>query len=208
MSEDASLWVPADAGVAGLRRAARSCRGCEAWRQGTQTVFGEGPTDAAIMLVGEQPGDREDLDGRPFVGPAGRVLDRALDRIGLGRDDVYLTNAVKHFRWEQRGKRRLHRKPSLAHIRACAPWLREELRVVAPDVLVLMGATAAQALLGSGFRVTEHRGEIVETDLPSRVTATVHPSSILRVADRHDREASLEAFVHDLEVVAGSRGRR
>jgi DNA polymerase len=160
------------------------------------------------MLVGEQPGDREDLDGHPFVGPAGRVLDRALDRIGLARGDVYLTNAVKHFRWEQRGKKRIHRKPSLTHIRACAPWLREEMRVVAPDVVILMGATAAQAVLGSDFRVTEHRGEIVETDLSAVVTATVHPSSVLRVADKQEREASFEAFVRDLEVAAASRGRR
>ena len=166
-------------------------------------MFGEGPARASIVLVGEQPGDREDLEGRPFVGPAGRVLDRALDQIGLGRDDVYVTNVVKHFRWEQRGKKRIHRKPSLTHIRACEPWLREELRLVAPDVVVLMGDNAAQAVLGRDFRVTEHRGELVETDLPSRVTATVHPSSILRVADEDERKASFEAFVHDLAAAVG-----
>jgi DNA polymerase len=160
------------------------------------------------MLVGEQPGDREDVEGRPFVGPAGRLLERALDRIGLHRDDVYLTNAVKHFRWEARGKKRIHRKPSLAHVRACDPWLRAEIRVVAPDVVVLMGATAAQGVLGTDFRVTQHRGEFLESPLDALVTATVHPSSILRIGEVEERDAALAAFESDLRNAAEAVGDR
>jgi DNA polymerase len=160
------------------------------------------------MLVGEQPGDREDVEGRPFVGPAGRLLERALDRIGLHRHDVCLTNAVKHFRWEARGKKRIHRKPSLAHVRACDPWLRAELRVVAPDVVVLMGATAAQGVLGTDFRVTQHRGEFLESPLDAFVTATVHPSSILRIGEEDDRAAALAAFESDLRHAAEAVGDR
>lgn len=194
--------VPPGADLVDLRLAARGCTACELHRTGTQTVFGEGGPDAGIMLVGEQPGDREDIEGRPFVGPAGRLLDDGLARAGIDRDDVYLTNAVKHFRWEeQRGKRRIHKKPGLVHIRACAPWLQAELHVVEPAVVVLLGATAAQAVLGPSFKVTEHRGELVPSDLEALVTATVHPSAILRTRD-DEREAAFGAFVQDLAFAA------
>ncbi len=202
-AEDASAWVPHRAGLPGLRKAARTCRGCELWRSGTQTVFGEGSTGVPMMLVGEQPGDREDVEGRPFVGPAGRLLRRALEHVGIPLDDVYLTNAVKHFRWEARGKKRIHRKPSLAHVRACEPWLRAELGVVRPDIVVLMGATAAQGMLGADFRVTQHRGQLVPASFHPRVTATVHPSSILRARDV-DRAAALKSFEADLRFAAGA----
>jgi uracil-DNA glycosylase len=164
-------------------------------------VFGEGPRDARILMAGEQPGDVEDREGRPFVGPAGRVLDDALAAIGLDRGQVFVTNVVKHFRWElQRGKKRIHRKPGLAHVRACEPWFREELRVVDPEVVVLLGATAARALLGSGARVTELRGRPVSAPLDAVVVVTVHPSSILRTRDRDARRESFDAFVADLQV--------
>ena len=203
VADDASPWVPTRAGLTGLRRASQRCRGCELWERGTQTVFGEGPSTAHVMLVGEQPGDREDIEGRPFVGPAGRLLERALDDAGIARDDVYVTNAVKHFRCEeQRGKKRIHRKPSLAHIRACAPWLSEELRVVAPEVVVAMGATAARAIAGKEVRVTEHRGQPLETPLDAVVVPTVHPSSILRLSDGADRASAFSSFVADLKVAA------
>jgi DNA polymerase len=180
---------------------------CELWRKGTQTVFGEGSPDASVMLVGEQPGDREDLSGRPFVGPAGALLDRALAEASIPGHDVYLTNVVKHFNWEARGKRRIHRKPNLSHIRACRPWLDAEISVVDPQVLVLLGATAAQSLLGRDFRVTEHRGEIADSSLAPLVIATVHPSSILRARDATARHTELEAFVRDLRVAAGAMRR-
>jgi DNA polymerase len=153
------------------------------------------------MLVGEQPGDREDVEGRPFVGPAGRLLRQALEHVGIPLDDVYLTNVVKHFRWEGRGKKRIHRKPSLAHVRACEPWLRAEIRAVRPDIIVLMGATAAQGMLGADFRVTRHRGQLVPDSFHPRVTATVHPSSILRARDE-DRAKALESFEADLRFAA------
>ncbi|HET9310195.1 MAG TPA: UdgX family uracil-DNA binding protein [Actinomycetota bacterium] len=207
MADDASAWVPQRAGVPGLRKAARTCRGCELWRSGTQTVFGEGSSSAPIMLVGEQPGDREDIEGRPFVGPAGRLLKQALDHVGIPLPDVYLTNVVKHFRWEARGKKRIHRKPSLAHVRACEPWLRAEMRAVAPDIVVLMGATAAQSLLGGDFRVTQHRGRFVPASFHPLVTATVHPSSILRARDE-DRASALDSFEADLRFAAGAVSRR
>ena len=202
-SEDTSTPIPADADLAGLREAARGCTSCELHRIGTQTVFGEGPADARIMLVGEQPGDREDIEGHPFVGPAGRLLDTALERASIDRNAVYVTNAVKHFRWEeQRGKRRIHKKPSLAHVRACAPWLRAEMRLLRPDVVVLLGATAAQAVLGPRFKVTEHRGEFVGSDFDALVTATVHPSSILRSRDERERRDALDGLVRDLAFAA------
>jgi DNA polymerase len=207
MADDASEWVPRRAGVPGLREAARTCRGCELWRSGTQTVFGEGSSKARIMLVGEQPGDREDIEGRPFVGPAGRLLKRALDHVDVPLRDVYLTNVVKHFRWEARGKKRIHRKPSLAHVRACEPWLRAELRVVAPEVVVLMGATAAQSMLGGEFRVTQHRGRFVPAPFHPLVTATVHPLSILRARDE-DRQRALDSFESDLRFAAQAVTRR
>jgi DNA polymerase len=184
-----------------LRLRAKDCRACDLWKAGTQTVFGEGARDAEVMMVGEQPGDREDIEGKPFVGPAGRVLDEALERAGIDRDRVYITNVVKHFKWRPRGKRRIHQKPNVEEISACRPWLEGELRAVKPRVLVCLGATAAQALLGRQFRVSRQRGEFVDSPLAERVTATVHPSSILR-GDPEDRDAALADLVKDLEVVA------
>ena len=184
-----------------LREAAADCRACPLWKVGTQTVFGEGPEDAELMLVGEQPGDREDREGRPFVGPAGRLLDEALAEAGIDRSRAYLTNAVKHFKWRASGKRRIHAKPNWSEIAACRPWLDSELEVVRPDVLVCLGATAAQALLGRTFRVTKQRGQPVESDLAPHVLATIHPSAILR-GDPESRKSELAAFVKDLEVAA------
>jgi uracil-DNA glycosylase family protein len=184
-----------------LRLRAKDCKACDLWKTGTQTVFGEGAGDAEVMMVGEQPGDREDIEGKPFVGPAGRVLDTALEQAGIDRDRVYITNVVKHFKWRPRGKRRIHQKPNLEEISACRPWLEGELATVKPRVLVCLGATAAQALLGRQFRVSRQRGEFVDSPLAERVTATVHPSSILR-GDPEDREAALADLVKDLEVVA------
>jgi uracil-DNA glycosylase len=201
-SETAAPLVPEGPTLASLRQAAAECRACPLWKTGTQTVFGEGPADAALMLVGEQPGDREDLEGRPFVGPAGLLLDRALEESGIDRSSAYLTNVVKHFKWIGRGKRRIHQKPNWSEIGACLPWLEAEVAVVRPQVLVCLGAIAAQALLGRDFRVTRQRGQLVETPLAPRALATVHPSSILR-ADDDRREAEFEALVEDLRVVAG-----
>jgi uracil-DNA glycosylase family protein len=184
-----------------LREAAADCRACPLWKVGTQTVFGEGPRGADLMLVGEQPGDREDREGRPFVGPAGRLLDQALEEAGIDRTRVYVTNAVKHFKWTARGKRRIHAKPNWSEVAACRPWLDSELEVVRPDVLVCLGATAAQALLGRTFRVTKQRGEPVESDLAPHVLATIHPSAILR-GDPESRKSELAGFVKDLEVAA------
>jgi uracil-DNA glycosylase len=189
-----------------LRADAAGCRACDLWRSGTQTVFGEGRGRAEVMMVGEQPGDREDVEGRPFVGPAGKVLDRALEQVGIDRDQVYLTNVVKHFKWRPRGKRRIHQKPNLEEINACRPWLEGELEAVKPRVLVCLGSTAAQALLGRQFRVTRERGQFVESPLAPRVTATVHPSSILRAGEDADREEAMAAFVEDLRVVARELG--
>jgi uracil-DNA glycosylase family protein len=185
-----------------LRAEAADCKACDLWKTGTQTVFGEGSEDARIVFVGEQPGDNEDLAGRPFVGPAGRVLDEGLEAAGIERSLAYVTNAVKHFKWTARGKRRIHQKPNAAEIAACRPWLEAELAVVQPQVLVALGATAAQALLGRQFRVTKQRGVPVESDLAPYVVATVHPSSILRQETEEDRAAAMQAFVADLEVVA------
>jgi uracil-DNA glycosylase len=194
---------------AALRRDAADCRACDLWRTGTQTVFGEGPVPAAAMLVGEQPGDHEDLEGHPFVGPAGRILDQALEGAGLDRGEVYLSNAVKHFKWKARGKRRIHDKPNAAEVAACRPWLDAELELVQPRVLVPLGATAAQALLGRSFRVTKQRGvPLEETGLAAYVVATVHPSSILRVPDAEARHAAQAELTADLAVVAELVGRR
>lgn len=179
--------------------AARSCRACDLWRTGTQTVFGEGPRNADVMLVGEQPGDVEDRRGEPFVGPAGRVLDEALAAAGIDRARVYVTNAVKHFQWRPRGKRRLHEKPNGTEVAACRHWLELELRLVDPDLVVALGATAAQALLGPAFRVTKERGKLRTSPLAERVVATVHPSSILRAPDER-RDLEMKAFVKDLVV--------
>jgi len=185
-----------------LREAAAGCRACPLWENATQTVFGAGTRNSAAMFVGEQPGDREDLEGAPFVGPAGRLLDEALARAGIERQAVYVTNAVKHFKWEPRGKRRIHAKPSWSEMTACRPWIEAELAVVRPDVLVCLGATAAQSLLGRQFRVTKQRGEWIESDLAEYVTATIHPSAILRQRDDESRHREMEAFVADLELVA------
>ena len=185
-----------------LRAGAADCHACDLWKTGTQTVFGQGRESAEVMMVGEQPGDREDIEGRPFVGPAGRVLDQALEQVGIDRDLVYVTNVVKHFKWRPRGKRRIHQKPNLEEIRACRPWLDSELAMVQPRVLVCLGSVAAQALLGRQFRVTRERGRFVDSPLAARVTATVHPSSILRAGDDEARGAAMEQFVADLRVVA------
>ena len=198
----ASEFLPERLTLPALREAAATCRGCHLWQVGTQTVFGEGTPDADAMFVGEQPGDQEDRAGKPFVGPAGRVFDEALEEAGINREAVYVTNAVKHFKWQARGKRRIHQKPNWTEMTACRPWLEAELAVVKPRVLVLLGATAAQTLLGREFRVTQHRGELLESDLAAAVTATVHPSSILR-GEPEQRAASMAAFVADLRVVAG-----
>jgi len=197
----AADFLPATLSLPTLREAARGCRGCELYRLGTQTVFGEGLREAPVMLVGEQPGDQEDIQGRPFVGPAGKLLDRALIEAGIDRSRTYVTNAVKHFKWEPRGKRRIHQKPTWAELTACRPWLDAELAVVKPRVLVCLGATAAQALLGRQFRVTRQRGQLIASPLAEHVTATIHPSAILRARD-DQREAEYAAFVDDLRAVA------
>ena len=190
------------AGLEELQAAVHDCKNCDLWERATQSVFGEGPADAGAMFVGEQPGDREDLEGRPFVGPAGRVLDEAIEAAGIDRRHIYVTNVVKHFKWEPRGKRRLHSKPNAAEVHACRPWLEGEIRTLQPSVLVCLGATAAQALLGSGFRVSSQRGAWVRSPLAPNVLATVHPSSILRERDAERRHEAFTQFVSDLEVVA------
>jgi uracil-DNA glycosylase len=188
-----------------VREAAAGCKACDLWRSGTQTVFGEGATGATVMFVGEQPGNDEDLAGRPFVGPAGRILDEALAEAGIDRAQTYVTNAVKHFKWEPRGKRRIHQKPNWAEMTACRPWLETEIELVKPKVVVCLGATAAQSLLGRQFRVTKQRGVPVESELAAVVIATVHPSSILR-APPEDREQAMKDLVTDLRAVAKAMG--
>lgn len=194
--------VPERPSLPRLRAAAKRCRACELWKRGTQTVFGEGPKGASLMLVGEQPGDAEDLAGHPFVGPAGKLLDRALEEAGIDRGSVYVTNVVKHFKWEPRGKRRIHAKPNAGEIGACRPWLETEIALVRPHALVCLGATAAQALLGKSFKVSKQRGEFVASPLAPLVIATVHPSSILRAPADEARRAEMERFVADLKKVA------
>ncbi|HTW86218.1 MAG TPA: UdgX family uracil-DNA binding protein [Candidatus Sulfotelmatobacter sp.] len=186
-----------------LREAAAGCHGCDLYRHATQTVFGEGPLHATAMLIGEQPGDREDREGHPFVGPAGKLLHEALAEAGIDPARVYITNAVKHFAFVERGKRRIHRAPKRTEVRACLPWLEAELRLIQPGVVVALGATAAQALLGPKFRVTEERGRLVTSELAPRVVATVHPASILRAIDEDARRAARAEFVDDLRTVAG-----
>jgi uracil-DNA glycosylase len=200
--ETAAPLVPDRPSLPSLREAAAGCKACPLWEGATQTVFGEGARTAEIVFVGEQPGDVEDREGRPFVGPAGRVFDDALAAAGIDRKLAYVTNAVKHFKWQARGKRRIHQKPNAAELAACRPWLDAELAVVEPRVLVLLGATAAQALLGRGFRVTRERGVPVDSELAPNVLATVHPSSILRAPDETARREAYAAFVADLRVVA------
>lgn len=186
----------------GLAKISKNCKACDLWKRGTQTVFGEGQRDAKVMFVGEVPGDQEDLVGKPFVGPAGNLLDKAFYETGIDRSKIYVTNAVKHFNWEPRGKRRIHKKPSSTEIAACRPWLDAEIDRLKPQVIVCLGATAAQALLGKDFRVTQHRGEFIDSPLAAYVTATVHPSSILRAPDDETRHEEMKRFVADLKKVA------
>jgi uracil-DNA glycosylase len=197
----AADFMPARKTLPAMREAAQGCRGCDLYKRGTQAVFGQGRPQARVMMIGEQPGHEEDLAGQPFVGPAGRLLDRALAAAAITRDDVYVTNVVKHFKWEPRGKRRIHAKPNQMEIGACLPWLQAELDVVKPEAVVCLGATAAQALLGARFRVTKQRGQWLSAPRAPRVLATVHPSSILRAPDEEARHREFEAFVDDLRLV-------
>jgi len=198
----AAAPVPDTRNLRKLREVAAGCKACDLWKTGTQTVFGEGSSSAEIVFVGEQPGDKEDLEGKPFVGPAGRVFDEGLAAAGIDRRLAYVTNAVKHFKWEARGKRRIHQKPNAAELAACRPWLDAELEAVRPKVLVPLGATAAQALLGRQFRVSKDRGRPIDSELAPYVLATVHPSSILRQRTDEERAAAMADFIADLEVVA------
>jgi uracil-DNA glycosylase len=199
---DATPFLPDRKSLKALREAADGCRGCHLWRPATQTVFGEGRPSAKVVFVGEQPGDQEDRQGKPFVGPAGRELDRALEKVGIERRDIYITNVVKHFKFEERGRRRIHQTPKRFEIDACRPWLDEELRTIKPEALVILGATAGKALLGSKFKITQARGVPLESELAPLVVATVHPSSILRAPDDEARMAAREAFTADLKTVA------
>ena len=199
----AAAFVPARPTLSRLREAAAGCTGCDIYKRATQVVLGEGPADAPLMLVGEQPGNEEDLAGRPFVGPAGKLLDRALEEAGLDRRRAYVSNAVKHFKWEPRGKRRIHAKPTAGEVAACRPWLEAEIELIKPTAIVCLGATAAQALLGPCFRVTQERGRFVPSPLAPYVLATVHPSALLRAPDEETRQRETRRFVDDLRVVAG-----
>jgi uracil-DNA glycosylase len=202
--DDELKWAPAPvpdtSNLRQVEQASKSCTACHLYKLGTQTVFGEGPKRALLMLVGEQPGDYEDVAGKPFVGPAGKILDRALEEAGIDRSKVYVTNVVKHFKWEPRGKRRIHQKPNSREIAACRPWMEAELRLVRPKMLVCLGATAAQAIFGLSFRVTRDRGKILESTLAPKVVTTVHPSSLLRQPDEESREREYRLFVKDLRV--------
>ncbi len=197
----AAPLVPTKPTIPKLQSSAADCKACDLWKLGTQTVFGEGSSNARVMLVGEQPGDQEDIQGRPFVGPAGRILDKALEEAGINRNEVYVTNAVKHFKWEPRGKRRIHKKPNSMEITACKPWIEAEIQVVRPDVIVCLGATAAQALLGREFKVSTQRGMWVDSPLAPFVMATVHPSSLLRAPDDETRRRETARFIADLKRV-------
>jgi uracil-DNA glycosylase family protein len=201
-TQTAAPLIPAKPTLGTLREAAAGCKACDLWKLGTQTVFGEGARHATVMFVGEQPGDKEDLQGKPFVGPAGAVLDKALAAAGIERSEIYVTNVVKHFKWEPRGKRRIHKKPNALQIAACRPWLDAEIAVTRPRVVVLLGATAAQAILGKNFKVTQHRGELVPSDLAPYCMATVHPSSILRAPDDESRHAEMARFIDDMKKIA------
>jgi uracil-DNA glycosylase len=195
-------FIPEGGGMKAAREAAAGCRGCHLYEHATQTVFGEGPRSARIMLVGEMAGDREDREGHPFVGPAGRELDRALEAAGIERDEVYVTNVVKHFKFEERGKRRIHQTPRKGEIDACLPWLDTEIKLIRPRGIVTLGATAAKALLGPGFRLTQHRGELLESELAPVVAATIHPSAIVRDRDETSRNAERQALANELRAVA------
>jgi len=194
-------FFPEKINYTSLRQASAGCQGCDLYKLGTQTVFGEGKATSEVMFVGEQPGDEEDKTGHPFVGPAGRMLDKALEEAGIDRDKTYVTNVVKHFKWTPRGKRRIHEKPNAAEVRACSPWLKAEIDVISPRVLVCLGATAAQMLFGKDFRVTKMRGQWLDSDLAEKVMATVHPSSILRAPDPELREEQYRDFVRDLLMI-------
>ncbi|MDQ4145145.1 MAG: UdgX family uracil-DNA binding protein [Actinomycetota bacterium] len=196
--QTAAPLVPHTDDLESMRAAASGCRACPLWESGTQTVFGEGGVTAEVMFVGEQPGDKEDLAGKPFVGPAGRLLDDALQEAGIDRTKAYVTNIVKHFKWEPRGKRRIHKKPNMGEINACKPWLEGEIRAVGPRAIVCLGSSAAQGLLGKDFKVTQRRGELLDSPLAELVMATVHPSSILRARDDESRNLEMKAFVEDL----------
>jgi DNA polymerase len=209
-ADEKEYWRPAPAPKTSswseLREAARDCTACHLYKRATQTVFGEGPKHAPIMLIGEQPGDYEDVAGKPFVGPAGKIMDRALEEAGIERQDVYVTNAVKHFKWEARGKRRIHKKPNSREIAACRPWLEAELNVVKPKLVVCLGATAAQTVFGPAFRVTKDRGKVLSSKLAPKVLATVHPSSLLRQPDEQSRKREYNHFVRDLRAALEAAG--
>jgi uracil-DNA glycosylase family protein len=197
---------PDAASLAEMREASRECTACHLYKRAKQTVFGDGPKDATMMLVGEQPGDYEDVAGKPFVGPAGKIMDEALEDAGIDRKKVYVTNAVKHFKWEPRGKRRIHQKPNSREIAACRPWLEAELRIVKPKLVVALGATAAQTIFGPSFRVTRERGKVLSSKLAPRVLATVHPSSLLRQPDEASRQREYKHFVTDLRAALRAAG--
>jgi uracil-DNA glycosylase len=201
---ESPILIPSSANLAELRLLAADCKACHLWKLGTQTVFGEGSAKAKMLFVGEQPGNDEDLTGRPFVGPAGKVLDRALDEAGIDRKQTYVTNAVKHFKWVMRGKRRIHNKPLALEINACRPWLKAEIDVIRPKVLVFLGATASQSLLGREFRVTQQRGKFIDSSLAPYVMATIHPSAILRASDDQTRKLEMKRFIQDLKTAASA----
>ena len=198
----ALTFIPEKPTLAKLWQAAQACTACDLYKTGTQAVLGEGPRHAPAFFVGEQPGDQEDLAGKPFVGPAGKVLDEALAEVGIPRSEVFVSNAVKHFKWEPRGKRRIHQKPTLGEVKACRPWLETELALAQPKIIVCLGATAAQSLMGPGFRITRDRGRFFETSWAPWLTATIHPSAILRMPDRVRRQEAREQFLEDLQAVA------
>jgi len=207
-SASAAEFVPDSRSLRTLRRAAAGCRGCPLWQDATQTVFGEGAREARLMLVGEQPGDREDREGEPFVGPAGRILAQALEGAGIDRNDVYLTNAVKHFKWRPQGKRRLHQTPRAGEVAACRPWLEAELEAVQPAALLALGATAAKALYGPSVRVTKDRGRLIESELAPVAALTIHPSAVLRLREHEERDEALGGLIEDVRHIAGEMAKR
>src|SRR6267142_3517473 len=200
--------VPETSSLKEVAEAAKDCEACHLYKRATQTVFGEGPKSATMMLVGEQPGDYEDVAGKPFVGPAGKIMDRAFEEAGIDRSQIYVTNAVKHFKWEPRGKRRIHQKPNSREIAACRPWLEAELRLVQPHLVVCLGATAAQTIFGPAFRVTRERGKVLSSPFAPKVVATVHPSSLLRQPDEKSREREYRLFVSDLRIAVKAAGKK